>query len=194
MGGNFGDVGPRGRLEPGQGTDNFIAKPLWELPRYSITGKTKQVPWQGQVLRVQAFLQSIDTMDGVTDMWFVEDLKDWLIQGATDLEGLRAEARSQRYAAKRAENLIAHNMKFAEKKWHFANWWEVKTRPTCKACMRQGSTTKQMILLELRCPRVDEVETIHIQAQQVVFQGIQEMADKRARTLFSIATTPSLGS
>ena len=69
--------------------------------------------------------------------------KEWLMQqGATDLEGLRAEARSQRYAVKRAERLMQHNMKLAEQKWHFADWWEVKTRPTCKACMRQGSTTR----------------------------------------------------
>ena len=135
------------------GPENFIAKPLWELPRYAIRGKTKQVPWQAQMGRIKMFYRRIDDMVGAHDLWVGEDMREWLMQqGATDLEGLRAEARSQRYAAKRAERLMQHNMKLAERKWHFANWWEVKTRPTCKACMRQGSTTRQMAFLYVEVP------------------------------------------
>ena len=172
-----------------EGPENFIAKPLWELPRYAIRGKMKQVPWQAQTGKVRRFYSDID-MVGAHDLWVGEDMKEWLMQqGATDLEGLRAEARSQRYAVKRAERLMQHNMKLAEQKWHFADWWEVKTRPTCKACMRQGSTTRQMSFLMLGCPRANEVDLCQIQAQQAKLCEIRDKADQRARALFLIAKT-----
>ena len=91
-----------------EGPENFIAKSLWELPRYAIRGKTKQVPWQAQMGRIKMFYTRIDDMVGAHDMWVGEDMKEWLMQqGAADLEDLRAEAQKPEICCKKSRKAYA---------------------------------------------------------------------------------------